>query len=95
MSRSKRLVGVADASPVVQFLAPALSTCCRRASLLYSSRWTRLSAKRTVIQCWQALFARLSCWLRPSRPCQQFLKTAVKVKLLLPPRQSRGNSFGR
>ena len=36
----------------------------------------------------------VSCWLRPSRPHQQFPKTAVNVKLLLPPRQSRGVSYG-
>ena len=46
-----------------------------------------------MIPCWEALFAR---FLAASGriPHQQFLKTAVNVKLLLPPRQSRGVSYG-
>ena len=39
MNRSKRLDGVANATPMVQFLVPALSTYCRRASLIPVFSW--------------------------------------------------------
>jgi hypothetical protein len=88
VSRSKRLVGVADATPWVRFVAPALSYAAEERP--HSSLLPACPKKQSMIPCWQILF----CWLRPSRPHQRFLRTAVKVKLLLPPRQSRGNSLG-
>jgi hypothetical protein len=39
VNRSKRLDGVANATPMVQFLVPALSTYCRRASLIPVFSW--------------------------------------------------------
>ena len=49
-----------------------------------------------MIPCWEPLFARFLAGSGRhvrSRPHQQFPKTAVNVKLLLPPRQSRGVSY--
>ena len=71
MSRSKRLVGAANATPVVQFLAPALSTTAPLVHVLFLYDPAAQKQKTTVISRWQAFFAWLSCWLRLSRPYQQ------------------------
>ena len=50
-----------------------------------------LAEKQSMIPCWQALFAR---FFAGSGRHVRTNRTAVKVKLLLPPRQSRGTPLG-
>ena len=79
MSRSRQVDWVANATPMVQFLAPALSTYCRRASLIPVFSWLApplREANRDLVLASHVRADHL-CWLRPSRPCPQFLKTAV------------------
>ena len=94
MSRSKRLVGVADATPLVWFAAACPFHMLQRAFHIpvFCSHASQRGRDDPVLG---SPVRAVSCCLRPSRPHQQFLKTAVNVKLLLPPRQSRGSPMGR
>ena len=58
MSRSKRLVGVADATPLVWFAAPYPFHMLQKSVSYSRVLLACLAGRQSMIPCWEALFAR-------------------------------------